>query len=115
MLEKVKGAAYDGMEIGIPSDTPSRHELRALLNEFQLDVIALQYQSTGEVFDDYLRLFEQWVDTQRLLDKRQNLRFVDIAQKAEQRYGIPISTSPIDVIFSTVRRLRWSISSKHRI
>jgi sugar phosphate isomerase/epimerase len=40
LLEKVKGAAYDGVEIGIPSDTPRRRELRALLDEYQLDVIA---------------------------------------------------------------------------
>ena len=104
LLEKVKGAAYDGIEIGIPSDTPQRRELRTLLGELQLDVIAHQYQATGEAFDDYLRSFEQWIDIAASFEpllvnshtgrdswtKEQNLRFVEITQKAEQRYGIPI-------------------------
>ncbi len=104
MLEKVKGAAYDGIEIGIPSDAPRRRELRALLDEYQLDVIAHQYQAAGPVFDDYLRSFEQWIDIAASFEpllvnshtgsdcwtKEQNLRLVEITLKAEQRYGIPI-------------------------
>jgi hypothetical protein len=104
MLEKVKRAGYDGIEVGIPSDAPRRRELRALLDEYQLDVIAHQYQATGEVFDDYLRSFEQWIDIAASFEpvlvnshtgrdcwtREQNLRFVAIAQQAEQRYGIPI-------------------------
>jgi sugar phosphate isomerase/epimerase len=104
MLEKVKGAEYDGIEIGIPSDTPQRRELRALLDEYQLDVIAHQYQAAGEVFDDYLRSFEQCIEVAASFEpvlvnshtgrdcwtREQNLRFVEITQKAEQRFGIPI-------------------------
>jgi sugar phosphate isomerase/epimerase len=104
MLEKVKGAAYDGIEIGIPSETPRRRELRALLDEYQLDVIAHQYQAAGEAFDDYLRSFEEWIDIAASFEpllvnshtgsdcwtREQNLRFVEITQKAAQRYGIPI-------------------------
>jgi sugar phosphate isomerase/epimerase len=104
MLEKVKGAAYDGIEIGIPSETPQRRELRALLDELQLDVIAHQYQADGQLFDDYLRSFEQWIDVAASFEpvlvnshtgrdywtREQNLRFVEITQIAERRYGIPI-------------------------
>jgi hypothetical protein len=104
MLEKIKGAAYDGVEIGIPSDSSQRRELRALLDEYQLEVIAHQYQAAGRAFDDYLRSFEQSIDIAvsfgpRLVNSHtgkdywtteQNLRFVEVAQKAEQRYGIPI-------------------------
>jgi len=104
LLEKVKGAAYDGIEINIPSDAEGRRELRALLDEFQLDVIAHQYQAAGRDFDDYLRSFEQCIDIAASFEpllvnshtgrdywtREQNLRFVEITQKAEQRYGIPI-------------------------
>jgi hypothetical protein len=104
MLEKVKGAGYDGIEIAIPSDTPRRRELRGLLDELRLDVIAHQYQATGQLFDDYLWSFEQCIDIAASFEPllvsshtgrdcwtmQQNLRFVEITQKAEQRYGIPI-------------------------
>ena len=104
MLEKIKGAAYDGIEMGIPSDTSQRRELRALLGEYQLEVIAHQYQAAGRVFDDYLRSFEQWIDIAASFEpllvnshtgkdywtREQNLRFVEVSQKAEQRYGMPI-------------------------
>ena len=104
MLEKVKGAAYDGVEIGIPSDAPRRRELRALLDEYQLDVIAHQYQAAGQLFDDYLRSFEECIDIAASFEpllvnshtgrdcwtREQNLRFVEITREAGQRYGIPI-------------------------
>src|SRR5579862_47732 len=104
MLEKVKRAAYDGIEIGIPSNTAVRRELRALLDEYQLEVIAHQYQAEGEVFDNYLRSFGQWIDVAASFEpvlvnshtgkdcwtREQNLRFVDVTRQAEQRYGIPI-------------------------
>lgn len=104
MLGKVKGAAYDGVEIGIPSDSTRRRELRALLDEYRLDVIAHQYQAVGQEFDDYLRSFEEWIDVAVSFEPllvnshtgrdywtvEQNLRFVDMTQKAELRHGIPI-------------------------
>lgn len=69
MLEKVRGAQYDGIEIGVPSEGARRRELRALLDEYQLDVIAHQYQATGHAFDDYLRSFEHWIDVVPILRK----------------------------------------------
>jgi hypothetical protein len=104
MLEKVKRAGYDGIEIGIPSETQRRRELRALLDELELDVIAHQYQATGQSFDDYLGSFERWIDIAASFEPLlvnshtgrdcwttdQNLRLVEITQKAEQRYGISI-------------------------
>jgi sugar phosphate isomerase/epimerase len=104
MLEKVKDAAYDGIEIGIPAETLRRRELRALLDDLQLDVIAHQYQAEGAIFDDYVRSFEQWIEVAASFEpvlvnshtgrdywtREQNLRFIDITQEAEQRHGIPI-------------------------
>jgi sugar phosphate isomerase/epimerase len=104
MLEKIKGAEYDGVEIAIPSDTLRRRELRALLDELQLDVIAHQYQAVGQAFDDYVRSFEQCIEVAASFGpvlvnshtgrdswtREQNLRFVEITQKAEERHGIPI-------------------------
>jgi sugar phosphate isomerase/epimerase len=104
MLTKVEGAGYDGVEIGIPADPAARRELRALLDECQLDVIAHQYQATGETFDDYLRSFEQWIEIAASFEpllvnshtgrdcwtREQNLRLVDSAQCAAQRHGIPV-------------------------
>jgi sugar phosphate isomerase/epimerase len=104
MLEKVKAAGYDGIEIGIPSDTSRRRELKLLLNEYQLEVIAHQYQAAGNEFDDYLQSFERCIDIAASFEPvlvnshtgrdywtmEQNLRFVEITQKAEQCYGIQI-------------------------
>lgn len=104
LLEKVKGAAYDGVEIGIPSDARRRRKLKALLNEYQLDVIAHQYQARGEAFEDYSRSFERWIDIAASFEpllvnshtgrdcwtREQNLRLVEISERIEQRYGIPV-------------------------
>jgi sugar phosphate isomerase/epimerase len=104
MLEKVKDAGYDGIEIGIPSDAQQRQELRGLLDEYQLDVIAHQYQAAGETFDEYVRSFEECIATAASFEpllvnshtgrdcwtKEQNLRFVEITLEAEQLHGIPI-------------------------
>jgi hypothetical protein len=104
MLERVKGAGYDGIEIGIPGDEVPRHELRCLLDEYGLDVIAHQYQAAGETFDEYVRSFEQSIDIAASFEpllvnshtgrdywtREQNLRLVEMAQDAGERHAIPV-------------------------
>jgi hypothetical protein len=104
MLEKIKGTGYDGIEIGIPGDEVRRNELRRLLDEYQLDVIAHQYQAAGETFDEYVHSFERWVGIAASFEpllvnshtgrdywtKEQNLRLVDMAQNAGERYCVPV-------------------------
>lgn len=104
MLEKIKRAGYDGVEIGIPAEKWRRDELRSLLEQHELDVIAHQYQAEGLTFDDYLTSFDTWIETAASFEPllvnshtgkdywtmEQNLRLVDVAQRSEERYGLPI-------------------------
>jgi hypothetical protein len=104
MLEKVKAAGYDGIEIGIPGDQAPRDELRRLLDEYQLDVIAHQYQAAGETFDDYTQSFDRWIDIAASFEpvlvnshtgrdywtREQNLHLVEMAQNAAERHVIPV-------------------------
>jgi sugar phosphate isomerase/epimerase len=56
MLEKIKGAGYDGVETAIPADEHGQRVLRDGLTKYGLELIAHQYQAVG-AFDDYLRSF----------------------------------------------------------
>jgi hypothetical protein len=105
MLEKIKRAGYDGVEIGIPAEKSRRDELRSLLRQHELDVIAHQYQAEGLTFNDYLSSFDSWIETATSFEPllvnshtgkdywtlEQNLRLVDVAQRAEERHGLPIA------------------------
>ena len=104
MLEKIKCSGYDGVEIGIPAEPSKRYELKSLVEHSDLEVIAHQYQASGLAFNDYLESFESWIDTAAsfrplLVNSHtgrdywtveQNLQLVDIGQRVEDRYGIPI-------------------------
>lgn len=104
MLERIKGTGYDGIEIGIPKEQARRAELRALLEKYDLQVIAHEYQAEGREFEHYLRSYMECIDIAAsfrpvLVNSHtgrdywtleQNLRLVDAAQEAAERHGVPI-------------------------
>ena len=55
LLTKIKHYGYDGVEIGIPDNSDERKLLRGLLDENELEVIAHQYQASGDTFEEYFR------------------------------------------------------------
>jgi sugar phosphate isomerase/epimerase len=56
MLGKIKGAGFDGVEMGIPTDPHAQRQLRDQLKRFDLELIAHQYQAQGD-FEEYLHSF----------------------------------------------------------
>lgn len=61
ILEKVKEAGYDGIEMAIPLDDAQKHHLRNLLNDFELEVIALQYAANGNTLSEYIKSYRQHI------------------------------------------------------
>ncbi len=47
MLDKIKSAGFDGVEIGIPFKQKEKDELQLLLDKYSLEIIAHQYQANG--------------------------------------------------------------------
>ena len=103
MLTKIKDAGFDGVEFGIPTDPAVRAELRALLDELDMEIIAHQYQAEGEgnaYVESYIQALENAATFQPLLinshtgkdfwPMEENCRLVDLGQEIEQKYGMPV-------------------------
>ena len=51
--QQVKAAGYDGVETSLPLDTAELAEITTTLNKYQLQLIAVQWDTGTPVFDDY--------------------------------------------------------------
>lgn len=103
MLEKIKHAGFDGVETGIPIDSAARDELRALLDELKLEIIAHQYLAEGSG-EAYAKSFFQQLGNAASFEPllinshtgkdfwsiEENCRLVDMGQDIQQRYGMPV-------------------------
>ncbi len=58
-LEKIKAAGFDGVEMMVPLKKSGQEELRALLQELNLDLIASQWAASGSTFAEYLLSLEE--------------------------------------------------------
>jgi sugar phosphate isomerase/epimerase len=58
MLKRIKSAGYDGVEMAVPTNEKQKDQLKLLLNELELDIIALQYAATGNTIHEYLAAYE---------------------------------------------------------
>jgi sugar phosphate isomerase/epimerase len=56
MLEKIKAAGFDGVEMGIPAADHDQKLLRETLSNLHLELIAHQYQAVGG-FEEYISSF----------------------------------------------------------
>lgn len=63
ILEKIKQAGYDGIEMAIPFDDTQKHQLRSLLNDFELEVIALQYAASGKNLTEYVKSYIEHINS----------------------------------------------------
>ncbi len=61
ILEKIKQAGYDGIEMAIPTDDQQKHQLRTLLNDFELEVIALQHAANGDDLEAYVDSYKEHI------------------------------------------------------
>ncbi len=61
ILEKVKAAGYDGIEMAIPTNDRQKQQLRTLLDEFELEVVALQYAANGDSLAAYNESYRQHI------------------------------------------------------
>lgn len=103
MLSKIKAAGFDGVEIGIPTDSAERDKLRDLLQKYELGCIAHQYQAEGN-FEAYKTSFRKSLESTASFNPlhvnshtgkdfwtvEQNLQLVDIGLEVEAKYNLPI-------------------------
>lgn len=54
VLEKIKLAGYDGIEMAVPFDDGQKKQIIELLHALDLKLIALQYAASGDSIKDYL-------------------------------------------------------------
>ncbi|TFG63074.1 MAG: sugar phosphate isomerase/epimerase [Spirochaetales bacterium] len=57
-LTMIKEGGFDGVEMGVPADNAERRELRSLLDELSLDLIAQQW-TIGASPEEHARSFEE--------------------------------------------------------
>lgn len=116
MLKKIKDSGFDGVEIGIPFENDKQELLKILLNKYQLEIIAHQYQATGN-FNNYKVAFEKslinsakfkplFVNSHTGKDFwtiKQNLGLLKISEHIESNFNIPIfhETHRKHLLFST--------------
>jgi sugar phosphate isomerase/epimerase len=67
-LLKIKQGGYDGVEMMVPLDLLEQNELRAILQDLQLDLIASQWAAAGNTFPAYLQSFEEHLYTNARLN-----------------------------------------------
>lgn len=104
VLERIKRAGYDGIEMAVPLDKKQQQFLVKLLEDCDLKLIALQWAASATEVDAHLVLFEQHVrsaasacpliinchtgkDYYRFDD---NCRFIDLASKLSDELAIPV-------------------------
>lgn len=61
ILEKIKLAGYDGVEMAVPFDDNQKHQLRSLLNDFELELVALQYAANGNNLEEYIKSYARHI------------------------------------------------------
>ena len=104
MLTKIAEAGYDGVEIAVPTIEAERRELRALLADHDLVVVAHQYAPAENDFDRYHDLFKRNLENSAafgplLINSHtgsdcwsfgQNCKLVESAASIAAAYGVQI-------------------------
>jgi len=122
MLRKIKEAGFDGVEIGIPNEKEKQEELNSLLAKYHLEVIAHQYQATGN-FEQYKETFHKSLENaakfnplfinshtgKDFWNTNQNIELVKIADGVQDKFGIKIlhETHRKHFLFSTLTAKRY--------
>lgn len=68
ILEKIKTAGYDGVEMAIPYDDLQKAEIADVLKKINLDLIALQWAANGENLQDYLVSYQSHISNAKKLN-----------------------------------------------
>lgn len=61
VLEKIKTAGYEGVEMTVPLAAEQKRELKKLLSALDLKLIALQWAASGSSLQSYLKVYEQHI------------------------------------------------------
>lgn len=117
MLLKIKEAGFDGIEIGIPAKEEDKYLLKSLLQKYNLEVIAHQYQAKGN-FEEYKTslvtslnnavsfnpLFVNSHTGRDYWSIEQNSELVNIGDELEKEFKIPVihETHRKHFLFSTL-------------
>jgi sugar phosphate isomerase/epimerase len=104
LLQKIKHAEYNGVEMGIPADKSQQRRLKELLQQYDLDIIVQQYQAEGVDFEAYCNSFEKWIETavafhpvlvnsytgKDYWSKEQNIRLIEVGENISKQYGVKV-------------------------
>lgn len=117
MLHKIKEAGFDGVELGIPNDADQKKYLKILLEKYELEIIAHQYQASGK-FDEYKISFKNSLENasefrplfinshtgRDFWTTEQNIELINIAKQIESKYEISVvhETHRKHFLFSTM-------------
>lgn len=116
MIKKIKDAGFNGIEIGIPYKSSAKSKLREILNKYNLEAIAHQYQANGN-FDEYCLSFKEslvsaaefhplFINSHSGRDfwtLKENAKLIRIAMEVEKNTGTKIihETHRKHLLFST--------------
>jgi sugar phosphate isomerase/epimerase len=104
MLNKIKGAGFDGVEVFAPIDPREREILKNLLEELELDLIIHQYRASGP-FKEYSARFKAELELAASMSPllinshtgkdywsmEENGRLIEIGFEVESNTGIKIA------------------------
>lgn len=104
MIKKVSKAGFDGIECYIPENDYGKQVLHDLLNKYNLDIIAHQFQANGNTFETYAESFRKsllnaaefkplFINSHTGKDFwsiEKNGKLLEIAKEVEDSTGIPI-------------------------
>ncbi len=104
LLQRMKEGGYDGIETGTPMENRRRRELRTMLDELRLDLVAQVY-TVGRTAEEHARSFEEQyraaVELTPLLvnahtgkdyfSREENLLIMRKAAAVEKELGVPVA------------------------
>ncbi len=122
MLIKIKSAGFDGVEIGIPFNKEKQKQLKYLLDKYQLECIAHQYQAKGN-FIEYKKSFAKSLENAAQFnplfinshtgkdywETKKNAELINIADEIQSKYNIKIlhETHRKHFLFSTLTAKKY--------
>lgn len=104
MIKQIKEYGFDGIECYIPIGKKDKIFLKSLLDEYELDIIAHQFEAVGNTFDDFALSFRKSLlnaaefyplkinshTGKDFWTKEQNGALINIAFEIEKEYGVKI-------------------------
>ena len=138
MISKIKSAGFDGLETDVPFEEVERKRLKALLDKYNLEIIAHQYLADAGNPKDYIEQFKKSIQNAASFNPRfinshtgkdfwsfeHNLEIFDIANELEKELEVNIvhethrgrflySAPMADCYFKSRKNLKINLDISH--